>query len=77
MVFITKGFSEVAIDSVAEWELNPGPLDSVQKLQSTELSGHEFNSQSETTLYSYSNFIVYSVSHFISAIAFVSRDVCL
>ena len=77
MVFITKGFFEVAIDSVAEWELNPRPLDSVQKLQPTELSGHEFNSPSETTLYSYSNFIVYSVSHFISAIAFVSRHVCL
>ena len=27
-------------------------------------------------LYSYSNFIVCSVSHFISAIAFVSRHVC-
>ena len=37
---------------------------------------HEFNSHSEPTLYSYSNFIVCSVSHFISAIAFVSRHVC-
>ena len=39
------------------------------------LSGHEFNSHSEPTLYSYSNFIVCSVSHFISANAFVSRHV--
>ena len=40
------------------------------------ISGHEFNSHSEPTLYSYSNFMVCSVSHFISAIAFVSRYVC-
>ena len=76
MVFITEGFFEVAIESWPEWDLNPRPLNSVQMLQPTELSGHELNSHSEATLYSYSNFIVCSVSHFISAIAFVSRHVC-
>ena len=43
------------------------PVNSVQTLQATELSGHEFNSHSQPTLYSYSNFIVCSVWHFISA----------
>ena len=76
MVFITEGFFEVAIESWPEWDLNPRPLNSVQTLSLTELSGHELNSHSEPTLYSYSNFIVCSVSHFISAIAFVSRHVC-
>ena len=72
MVFITEGFFEVAIESWPEWDLNPRPLNSVQKLQPTELSGHDFNLHSEPNLYSYSNFIFCSVSHFISAIAFVS-----
>ena len=43
----------------------------------SELSGHEFNSHSEPTWYSYPNVIVCSVSHFILAIAFVSRHVYL
>ena len=30
MVFITEGFFEVAIESWPEWDLNPGPLNSVQ-----------------------------------------------
>ena len=68
---------EVAIESWLEWDLNPRPLNSVQTLQPIEVSGHEFNSYSEPTLYSYSNFIVCSVSDFISAIAFVSRHVYL
>ena len=76
MVFITEGFFEAATESWPEWDLNPRPLNSVQTLQPTEPSGHEFNSHSEPTLYSHSNFIVCSVSHFISAIAFVSRQVC-
>ena len=59
MVFTTEGFFEVAIESWPDWDSNPRPL----------------NSHSEPTLYSYSNFIVCSVSHFISAIAFVSRHV--
>ena len=42
-----------------------------------ELSAHEFNSHSEPALYSYSNFIVCSVSGFIWAVAFVSRHVYL
>ena len=29
MVFITKGFFEVAIESWPEWDLNPRPLNSV------------------------------------------------
>ena len=29
MVFTTEGFSEVAIESCPEWDLNPGPLSSV------------------------------------------------
>ena len=76
MVFITQAFFEVATESWPEWDLNQGPLNSVQTLSPTEVSGHEFNSHSERTLYSYSNFIVCSVSHFISAIAFVSHHVC-
>ena len=59
MVFTTEGLLEVAIESCPEWELNPRPLNSVQMLQPTELSGHEFNSHSEPTLYSYSNLYIY------------------
>ena len=75
MVFTTEGFFEVAMESWPEWDLNPRPLNFVQTLLLTELSGHELNSNSEPTLYSYSNFIVCSVSDFILAIAFVSRHV--
>ena len=75
MVFITEGFFEVAIESWPEWDLNSRPLNSVQTLP-TELSGHEFNSHSKPTLYNHSNFIVCSVSPFISSIVFVSRHVC-
>ena len=57
MVFTTEAFLEVAIESWLEWDLNPRPLNSVQKLQPTELSGHEFKSLSEPTLYRFSNFI--------------------
>ena len=32
MVFTTKRFSEVAIESWPEWNLNPRPLNSVQTL---------------------------------------------
>ena len=73
MVLTTEGFFEVAIESYPDWDLHPRPLNSVQTLSPTELSGHEFNSHSEPTLYSYSSFIVCSVSSFISAIAFASR----
>ena len=48
-------------------------LNSVQTFQLTELSGYEVTSDSEPTLYSYSNFSFCSVSSFISAIAFVSH----
>ena len=30
MVFITEGFSEVALESWPQWDLNPRPLNSVQ-----------------------------------------------
>ena len=70
-----EGLFEVAIESWPEWDLNSRPLNSVQTLYPTELSGHEFNSYSEPTLYSCSNLIVYLVSSFISAIAFVSHHV--
>ena len=76
MVFTTEGLFEVAIESCREWDLDPRPLNSVQTLQRNQLSGHQFNSHSEPILYSYSNFILCSVSHFISAIAFVSCHVC-
>ena len=39
MVFITEGFFEVAIESWPGWDLNPRPLNSVQMLYPTELSG--------------------------------------
>ena len=75
MVFTTEGLFELAIESWRGWDLNPRTLNSVWMLYPTELSGHEFNWHSEPTLYSLSNFIVRSVSSFISAIAFVSRHV--
>ena len=58
MVFTSEGLFEVAIESWPEWDLNTRPLNSIHTLYPTELSGHEFNSLSEPTLYSYSNFIV-------------------
>ena len=76
MVFTTEGFFEVAKESWPEWDLNPRPPNSVQTLYPTVLSGHEFDQHLEPTLYNYSNFIVYSVSSFILAIAFISRYVC-
>ena len=50
MVFITEGFLEVATESWPEWDLKPRPLNYVQMLLPTELSGHEFNSHSEPIL---------------------------
>ena len=32
MVFTTEGFFEVAIESRPEWDLNPRPLNSAQRL---------------------------------------------
>ena len=74
-VFPTKGFFEVAIESLPEWDLNPQQLNSVHMLKPTNLSGHDFNLHSEPNFYSYSNFLVCSVWSFISAIAFISRHV--
>ena len=50
MVFTTEEFFEVVIENWPKWYLNPRPLNSVETLQRTELSGHEFNSDSEPTL---------------------------
>ena len=71
MIFISDRFFEVAIESWPEWDLNPPPLNSIQKLKPTELSRHEFKSHPEPAFYSYSNFIVCSVSHFISAVIYI------
>ena len=76
MVFTIGAFSEVAMERVPEWDVNPRPLNSIQK--PTELSDHKFNWHLGPTLYSYSSFVVCLVSDFISAllfIAFVSRHV--
>ena len=54
MVFTTERFSEVAIESWPELDLNPRPLKFVQTLLPTDLSGHSFNSRSGPTLCSYS-----------------------
>ena len=37
-------YIEVAIDKRRKLDLNPQPLNFIQKLWPTELSGHEFNS---------------------------------
>ena len=71
MVFTTDGFFEVAIDCWPEWDLNLRPRNSVQMLETSELSNsQESNSHSEPTLCSYSNFTVCSESHFILAVCF-------
>ena len=72
MAFTTERLFEVVTESWPESGLNARPLNSVLTLQSTKLSGHDFNSHSEPALCSYSSFIVCSVSHIISAIAVVS-----
>ena len=41
MIFTTEALFEVAIESWAEWDLNPRPLNSVQMLWPTELSGYK------------------------------------
>ena len=50
MLFITEGFLEIAIESWPEWDSNPRPLNSIQTLSPTELSGHEFNSHYGTII---------------------------
>ena len=40
MLFTTEVFLEVAIESWSEWDLNPQPVNFVQTLKPTELSGH-------------------------------------
>ena len=62
MVFTTEEFFEVAIESWTDWDLRSRPLNFVQMLY---------------TSYSYSSFIVSSVSYFILLYASVSRHVYL
>ena len=65
IIFTIEGIFEVDIENLPEWDLNLRPPNSVQTLQPTEVSGHEFKSHSEPVLYSYCNFIVGLVSVFI------------
>ena len=75
MVITIDGFFEEAIESWPEWDLSPQPMHSVQILQPTELSGHEFKSHSEPTLQSYStsSFIHCHISFWLPA--FLSHHV--
>ena len=75
IVFTTEEVFEVAIGNWSEWDLYTRPLNSVETLKPTELLGHKFNSHSEPILYSYSTFIICSVSDFILVVAFVSHQV--
>ena len=76
MIFTTEGFFKVAIESGYKRDLNLRPQNSVQTLYLTEQWDHEFNSHSETFLYSYFSFILGAVPSVILAIAFLTRDVC-
>ena len=40
MVFTLEEFLEVATEIWPEWDMNPQPLNSVQTLKPTELTGH-------------------------------------
>ena len=73
MIFTTERFFEIAIGETVEWDLNPLPLNSVQMLELTDLSGHELNLHSEPTLYSNSSFLGCSVWDIILTIVFVSH----
>ena len=75
MKYTTERFLQVALEHWPEWNLNPRPLNLVHTLKQNELLGQEFLSHSEPILYSIFNFILGSVSDFISAILFVSRHV--
>ena len=61
MVLTTGRFFEVAKEIYLEWYLNSWPVNFVQTLLPT-----YFNWHSEQTFYSYSNFMICSVSHFLS-----------
>ena len=58
-LFTTEGFFEVAIQSWPECDLNTRPLNSVQTLKPTELSGHEFNSDIYTQIYIHVHICIY------------------
>ena len=81
MVVTTEGFLEVALESWLDSALNLQPLNSIQTLYPTEVSGQEYNSLSEPTLHSYSNLIpLFSIHHsfqsFSSSVAtFALREV--
>ena len=51
--FPTEWYIEVSIENWPECNLNSRPLNTVEALKPTELSGHGLNLQSEPTFYSY------------------------
>ena len=75
-VFTNAGFLEVATENLLVSDLNPRPQNFVLILWPTDLSYHDLNLHSGPTLYSCSNFIICSISGFISANGFVNRHVC-
>ena len=50
MVFTTEGLFQEAIEGWPEWDLNPRPLNFVQTLLPTKLSGQEFNNRTQSQL---------------------------
>ena len=53
MVLTTEEFLEVVIESWSEWDLNPQPLNFVQTLKLTELSGHYIYININTNIFIY------------------------
>ena len=53
MVFTTEQFLEVVTESQTEWDLNPRPLNSVQTLKLTELSGQYIYIYIHIVIYGY------------------------
>ena len=51
MVFTTEEFLEVPTESWPELDLNPQPLNSIQTLKPTELSGHIYKYIQHTYIY--------------------------
>ena len=55
MVFTTEGLFEVATESWPEWDLNPQPLNFIETLYPTKLSGHIYI---YIYIYIYANIII-------------------
>ena len=74
MVFTNEGFIEVATENWPEWDLNPRPINTVRNnLLSYEAMSSARTKSQLCTATSISSFD--QCSHFILAIAFVSRHV--